>query len=85
MRHRYIAFTRGDPSEVALTDLTNVKRVQPEQAGNIDWHAWVLEFDPENPDEPERLLTDGKLQPASLSPDKSSMTTVDGLVWNRLN
>ena len=85
MKHRYIAFTRGDPGEVEIADLTNAKRVQPQQAGNPNWHAWVLEFDPENPGEPERPLTDGKLQPASLSLDKNSMTTVDGLVWNRLN
>ena len=82
MKHKYIAFTTGDPTQ-SVTTLKTVNRMQPPPA--VIWRAWVLEFDPDDPDEPPRDLTDSKLRPVQLSADGRTMTTEDGLLWKRVD
>ena len=80
MKHKYIAFTDGPPDGVV--DLMNVHRVQASSATRL--RGWVLEFEPDDPNEADRTLADDKLRPVTLASDGQTMTTASGLQWRRI-
>ena len=81
MRHKYIAFTVGTPDNVG--DLRSVHRLQP-RTTVAALHGWVLEFEPDDPDEAGRTLADDMLRPVTLASDGQTMTTAAGLQWRRI-
>ena len=80
MKHKYIAFTDGPPDGVV--DLMNAHRVQAGRAARL--RGWVLEFEPDDPNEADRTLDDDMLRPVTLASDGQSMTTATGLRWRRI-
>ena len=81
MTHRYIAFTDRDPDDTIL--LKNHQRVTPHTT-ELAWLGWVLEFEPDDPNEASRSLDDDTLRPVTMSPDRQSITTASGLRWRRI-
>ena len=82
MTHRYIAFTDRDPDDTIL--LKNHQRVTPRTTEELQWLGWVLEFDPDDPNEDARSLDDDTLRPVTMSSDRQSITTAAGLRWRRI-
>ena len=82
MIHRYIAFTDRDPDDTIL--LKNNQRVTPNPTTESQWLGWVLEFEPDDPNEAARTLDDDMLRPVTMAPDRQSITTASGLRWRRI-
>ena len=81
MVHRYIAFTDRAPDDTIL--LKNNRRVTP-RTTELQRKGWVLEFEPDDPNEAARTLDDDMLRPVTMAPDGRSITTADGLRWQRI-
>ena len=81
MTHRYIAFTDSVPDDTIL--LKNHQRVTP-RTTELQWKGWVLEFEPDDPNEAARTLDDDALRPVTMASDGQSITTAAGHQWRRI-